>query len=214
MSIVACRKYPRDLALVGLLLPIALSACGAAYSPSPAASPSPTPTPLPRGTPLATARENLELVVGIERAAGRPGKLVMVDGPGITTDGGRIRPGNGWSYFFADPDRNRFHWRVESSGEVRSAEPGLDLLNLDLTDINDRLHVDSDRAVQIAARSGGQSFVDRYPAAIIFANCRFQAGVLTWHVEYIENLSTLCSPEFWINATTGELLARDVACLR
>jgi hypothetical protein len=193
---------------------ISLSACSAGYTPSPTPSPSPIPTPLPKGIPSATALENLALVVSLERATGRPAKLVAIGAPGLTPDTGRIRSGNAWDYLFADLERNLFRWTVRSEGEVAYAGPINDRLQLDMTDIQDALRLDSDQAVQIALRNGGRGFVDRYPAARVFGNCRFQGGILTWQMEFIESGSTLCSPEFWIDATNGRLLARDLSCLQ
>jgi len=199
--------------LASVVLALSLGACSASNAPSPTPSPSPTPTPPPQGIPSSTAMQNLALVVSLERATGRPGKLVMISAAGLTPDTGRLRPGDGWDYVFADVERNLFRWQVRSGGEVVYEGPGIDRLHLAMTDIQDRLHVDSGEVVEIALRNGGQAFVDRYPAARVIAGCRFQGGLLTWQLEF-RDASTLCSPEFWINATDGRLLARDLSCLR
>lgn len=114
---------------------------------------------------------------------------------------------------FADLQRNLFRWTVGVEGEVTYAGPGIDLLHLDLTDVQDRLRIDSDQAVEIALRSGGQPFVDRYPGALALGNCRFQGGIPTWQLSF-RHSATLCEPEFWINATDGRLLARNLSCLQ
>src|SRR5688572_9203207 len=135
------RRTSRSLALVLLTLGGGVSGCAAAHAPSP--TPSPTATPPPQGIPSATGFQNLALVVSLEKETGRPGKLVMISAAGLTPDTGRILPGSSWSYMFADVDRNLFRWTTWYEGNIAFAGPGIDFLNIDRTDIQGALRIDS-----------------------------------------------------------------------
>ena len=193
-----------------LALTVTLTACGA--GPSPVVTPS--PTPYPSGTPSATALENVPLVVGLEKTAGRPGRLVMISASGLTPGDGRISEEDRWSYVFADANLDLFRWTVRPQGEVVFEGRTFNLLNLEMADIQARIRIDSDEAVAIALRNGGQRFVDRYPNARALGNCRDQRAVLTWQLSFLDfSGGTLCRPEFWINAIDGRMLARNVSCV-
>lgn len=156
----------------------------------------------------------MPLLVSLEKATGRPGRLVMISSSGLTPALGRVSEEEHWSYVFADASLDLFRWTVRSQGEVAYEGRTFNLLNLEMADIQTRIRIDSNEAVAIALRNGAQRFVDRYPAARALGNCRDQRAVLTWQLSFLDfSGGTLCAPEFWINAVDGRLLARNVSCV-
>ena len=164
--------------------------------------------------------ENITLVRGLERAAGREGMLVAFGGR--ATQQGTLHPDSAWHYTFADQTAGnnlKFHaWNIYPDGTVGYAGEVGDFLRprYDVTELEPVLVVDSPEAVRLGRQYGAQPFVDRYPAATVPMLCRFIGRVPTWEIYFAERppAGPRCSlGPIFINAQTGDLLARSLGCL-
>jgi hypothetical protein len=76
--------------------------------------------------------------------------------------------------------------------------------------------IDSPRAAQLGREYGAQPWVDRFSDAFVRMSSSYDAGRLSWRLDYetpspdAPNCRTV---QIYIDATSGELLARNLRCL-
>jgi hypothetical protein len=213
----------RRTALVLMVLCLVMPAgCGGSpNAPVPLATPSPAPTATPRSTspwgrPNATALDNLALIDRLERQRFSDTRLVMINGVGIGLDG-RVREGNGWTYRYASGVGNDtlvHDWTARDTGEIEYRyDPRPATNDLDPTDIEPHLAVDSPRLVSLALGYGAQGYADRWPNTLVrLMKCSFMGRRPTWEIEFADR-NAWCELPIYLQADTGGLLFRDLWCV-
>jgi hypothetical protein len=198
----------------------ALRRSGCPYSPSPAI-PSPSPVPsaspsYPAGRPNATALENLPLILSLERASGRQTVLFNLVSNGSDLDG-RIQGESTWSYEFAERRETTYtfyFWAVTEAGDVQFRGPALPVLPFAFSDLGPVITIDSDAAVELARSYGAEPYVrahsDARPRPLA---ARFVGGLPVWNVRFDAKSAPCELGPIYIDARTGDLLARDLWCL-
>jgi hypothetical protein len=187
--------------------------------PLPTPSPAPTATPLPispRGQPHATALENMGLIDRLEKQRFSDTRLVMINGIGIGLDG-RVQGGNAWIYRYASGvgnDTMVHDWMAWDTGEIEYGyDPRPATNDLDPTDIEPHLAVDSPRLVSLALGYGAQGYADRWPNTLVrLMKCSFMGRRPTWQVEFADR-DARCELPIYLLADTGVLLSRDLWCV-
>jgi hypothetical protein len=197
----------------GGCLVLALAVLGKSGCADRPSTPTPSPTPT-TGKPNPTALDNLALVRSLEQASGR--KTILVRIAGAARPDGSISTGTSWQYQFAEESGTTvklYEWDALPTGELvfRGVVP--ELVRLDIVELGPFLAIDSPQAIQLGRGYGGQQFLDRYPQALVGTNYWFQGRLPTCQMVFFTQ-GDFCSALVIIHAQTGELLARDLSCLR
>jgi len=167
------------------------------------------------GKANATLLANLDLIRQIETATGRRTILVWMSVAGADANG-IVEPGNAWHYTFADRATERiayYDWAVRDTGAIEPRDvfplPGLEITEITIVSI------DSDQAARLARSYGGQTYFDRFSNAHIRMAVRYIQGKLVWDLllQGAPPVGPFCEVPMTIDATTGQLLSRDLSCL-
>lgn len=195
--------------------PTACSGPPTPSSPSPSPEPSASPAPsYPRGVANATAFENLELIRNLERSSGRSSDLVFI-GSAAKLDG-RISPGGGWRYQFAEGTIRVVEWDVSPAGEVIFIPNAFwSGFRMEKKGIGPSLKLDSPAIIASALENGGQAYVNRFPDALAGILWAYFSGLVYVNVQfYTPETKAPCElGPIVFDARTGDLLTRDLSCL-
>jgi hypothetical protein len=205
------------MAILSVAAALGGAGCATATTPTPGPSPSPT---YPRGSPNATALENLNFIRGLEDASGRRSVLMSVAGD--SQQNGLVRAEGAWEYMFADHDaltsrgtRVRF-WTVWPDGRVTFNE-NLNVSRIPVGEIGPALRIDSPEVARLAREYGAQAYVERYPNVRIVLGAHYLAGRIVWEASFRDTSSPNRPPcelgPIYIDAQTGELLHAELGCL-
>jgi hypothetical protein len=166
-------------------------------------------------TPNSKILDNLDLILGLEADSGRHTILTGVGGAAQIN--GRVVDGDSWGYIFTDfSSASDYIWKVRSNGDVDVYGP-IQLTALpDQADIIEKIVINSDEAIELAMKSGADDFVARYPSSYVRVGFQMMSGLPVCQLIFEDptGSSGICSIQFWIHATTKELLAQDINCLR
>jgi hypothetical protein len=200
-----------------LVLALVLSSCGGS-STRPTSIQSP-PVASPSARPLATAMENLALVIALQAQIAPASGLFQVQAV-VDPNSGRLRtPSGGWEYYFVayDGDKSpttKHYWTVRGDGRVEhQVGPRAYDRVIDLRPV---VAVDSDTVVRLGREHGAQAYIDRYPSATATATLRISVTEPVWKVQYyLHSISggPGCDVTTYFHATTGAFVDSDLRCL-
>lgn len=189
---------------VAVLVAIALSLSGCEDSPA-------TPDPLPTGLPNAKIYDNLPLARQLE-AQQRP-DTIFTEMSGYFDLDGTCSEGDGVTYEFTRVQTlQRFDWAVYCDGQIEAFGPLSPVGPITLVDVGPMIKINSDEAIKLARKYGGQAFVKRYPDALAGLRYSILDDYPVCTVRFFK-IGVQCEPKYWLHAGTGELLQKDDSCI-
>ena len=171
-----------------------------------------TPEPLPTGIPNAKIFDNLQLARQLE-AKQRPDTIFTLMGGFFDMDG-TCSEGDGITYEFTRVQTlERFHWVVYWDGHIESYGPLSPVGPITIVDIGPMMKINSDEAIRLARKHGGEAFVKLYPDALASLDYLIMNDYPVCTVRFVKIGVSRCEPKYWLHAGTGELLQKDDSCI-
>ncbi|MBI2841162.1 MAG: hypothetical protein HYX75_22825 [Acidobacteria bacterium] len=197
---------PRALGRSGSYVVLAMTLWLAGCEDSPT-----TPDPLPTGLPNAKIFDNLQLARQLE--AKQRTDTIFTEMSGDFDLDGTCSEGGGITYEFTRVQTlERFDWAVYCDGQIELYGPLSPVGSITIIDVGSMMKINSDEAIRLARKYGGEAFVKLYPDAIAVLRYSIMNDYPVCKVQFFK-IGVRCEPEYWLHAGTGELLQKAEDCI-